>query len=123
MKLHGSSFEDFITQARTERYNLICSLVAHDKFQLYYKDYESSIGSRAIPDNATTKTLEALGSTIDFIYIWLILFRENFNARCDAYINAMKDMFMQKPQTVKIALTPKQKVQKLMTDIGGRWYM
>ena len=34
----------------------------------------------------------------------------------------MKDIFMQIPQTVKIALNPKQKVQKLMTDIGGGWY-
>ena len=32
-------------------------------------------------------------------------------------------MFRQIPQTIKIALTPKQKFQKIMTDIGGRWYM
>ena len=32
-------------------------------------------------------------------------------------------MFMKIPQTVKISLTPKQKFQKLMTDIGGGWYM
>ena len=38
LKLHGSGFEDFITQARTDRYNLLCSLVAHDKLQLDYKD-------------------------------------------------------------------------------------
>ena len=30
-RLHGSLFEDFITYARTDRYNLMCSLVAHDK--------------------------------------------------------------------------------------------
>ena len=35
----------------------------------------------------------------------------------------MKLMFIQIPQTVKIALTYKQKIQKLMTDIGGGWYM
>ena len=29
--LHGSMFEDFITHARTNRYNLMCSLVLHDK--------------------------------------------------------------------------------------------
>ena len=29
-KLHGSRFEDFITQARTDRYNLMCYLVAHN---------------------------------------------------------------------------------------------
>ena len=37
-KFHGSRFEDFITQARTDRYNLMCSLVAHDRLQRDYKD-------------------------------------------------------------------------------------
>ena len=32
-------------------------------------------------------------------------------------------MFMQIPQNVEISLTPKQKIQKLMTDIGGGWYI
>ena len=35
----------------------------------------------------------------------------------------MKEMFMQIPQNVEIALTPKQKKQKLMTYIGGGWWM
>ena len=100
LKLHESRFEDFITQARTEIYNIMCSLVAHDRLQLYYKDDESSIGDSSIPDNATTKSLEALGANIYVIGIWLKLFLENFNARCDAYINAMKDMFKQIPQTI-----------------------
>ena len=30
-RLHGIMFEDFITHARTDRYNLMCSLVLHDK--------------------------------------------------------------------------------------------
>ena len=96
-KLHGSRFEDFITKARTDRYNLMCYLVDHNKLQIDHKDDESSIGDRAIPDSATTKTLEALGATINFIDIWLKLFHEKFNARCDAYINSMKEMFMQIP--------------------------
>ena len=37
-KLHGSRFEDFITQAITDRYNIMCYLVAHDKLQPDYKD-------------------------------------------------------------------------------------
>ena len=106
-KLHGSRFEYFITQARIDIYNLMCYLVAHDRLELDYKDDEISIGDREIPDNATTKTLESLGATINFIDIWLKLLRANFNAICDAYINAMKDMFKQIPQTIKIALTPK----------------
>ena len=35
----------------------------------------------------------------------------------------MKEMFKKIPQTMTKVLTPKQKVHKLMTDIGGRWYM
>ena len=30
-RLHGSLFEYFITHARTDRYNLMCYLVEHDK--------------------------------------------------------------------------------------------
>ena len=68
----------------------MCYLVYNDKLQSYYKDYESSIGDRSIPDNATTKSLEALGAIINFIDIWIKSFLENYNYRCDAYINAMK---------------------------------
>ena len=120
-KLYGSRFEDFITQAIIDRYNLICSSVAHDGLQLYYKDDERSIGDMAIPDFSTIKTLEALCVNINFFDIWLKLLRETFGARCEAYINAMKLMFRKIPQTIKISLTPKQKIQKLMTDIGGGW--
>ena len=45
-KLHVIRFEDFITQARTDRYNLMCSLVAHDRLQPDYEDDEISIGDR-----------------------------------------------------------------------------
>ena len=57
LRLHGSMFADFLTHARTYRYNLICSLVAHDKIQPYYEDDEISIGDRPIPKNVTTESL------------------------------------------------------------------
>ena len=63
LKLHGSMFEYFITHARTYRYNIMCSFVANDKMQPNYDDDEISIRDRSIPDNATTKALEALGAT------------------------------------------------------------
>ena len=47
------------------------------------------------------------------------MLHENYCARSEAYINAMKDMFMQIPQNVEIALTSKGKTKKLLTDIGG----
>ena len=54
-KLHGIKFENFITQAWTDQYNIMCSLVARDRLQNDYKDGESSIGDRAIPNYATVK--------------------------------------------------------------------
>ena len=39
--LHGSLFEDFITHARTDRYNIMCSLVANDKNQYLMKIIKS----------------------------------------------------------------------------------
>ena len=123
LKLHTSMFEDFITHARTDIYNLICSLAAHDNIQPNYEDYEISIGDRSIPKDATKKELKALSATLNFIDIWIKLFVENYEARCVAYINAMEEMFKKTPQTMSKALNPKQKVQKLMSDIGGGWYM
>ena len=32
-KLYGTHFKGFITQARTDRYNIMCSLVSHDRMQ------------------------------------------------------------------------------------------
>ena len=55
LKLHGSIFEYFIKHARTDRYNLMCYLVAHEKIQPAYEDNEIIIGDRSIPKNATTK--------------------------------------------------------------------
>ena len=40
-KLYGTTFEGFIKQARTDRYNIMCSLVANDRLQDNYQDDES----------------------------------------------------------------------------------
>ena len=108
-KLHGSRFEDFITQARTDQYNLVCSLVAHDRLQLDYKDDEINIGDREIPNDATIEKLETLGATFNFIDICLKLLCEKNCASSKAYIKDMIEMFMQIPQNVEISLTPKEK--------------
>ena len=51
--MYGSMFEDFITHARTDRYNLMCYLVAHDKMQPNFEYEERSLGDTLIPKNAT----------------------------------------------------------------------
>ena len=58
----------------------MCSLVAHDRLEPDYKDYESSIGAIEIPNDATIKTLYSLGANFNFIDIWLKLLRENYCA-------------------------------------------
>ena len=48
----------FIIQAITDRYNIMCSLVAYDRLQENKIDDESSIGDREIPNDATVKALK-----------------------------------------------------------------
>ena len=64
-----------------------------------------------------------MSATLKFIDILLKLFDDNYDARSVAYITHMKDMIKQTPLTIIKSLTPKQKSQRLMTDIGGGWYM
>ena len=59
----------------------MCSLVANDRMQENKPDYESSIGDRVIPNDATVKSLKSLGATFNFIDIWLHNFRENYFAQ------------------------------------------
>ena len=66
-KLYGTTFEGFISQDRTYRYNIMCSLVAHDRMQDNKQDDESSIGDRVITHDATLKELKLLGATFNFI--------------------------------------------------------
>ena len=65
-KLHVIKFDDFIKQARTDPYNIICSLVAHDRLQTDYKYDECSIGDRSIPNNATVKELKIIRCHFSF---------------------------------------------------------
>ena len=53
-KFHGKVFEYFIENVRTDIYNLMCSIIAHDKQQPLYNDDESSITGLPIPKNVTT---------------------------------------------------------------------
>ena len=76
--LYGSFFEYFITHARTDRYNIMCYLVAHDKKQPAYEDKEGSIGDSLIPKHVTTELLEALGATLHFIEIWIQRLGHNY---------------------------------------------
>ena len=86
------------------------------------RDFASNRSS-LLQCNWTLQSLNALGATLNFIDIWIKVFVDNYYARCLAYITAMKYVFKKIPQTMIKALTPKEKIQKLMADIGGGWYM
>ena len=58
-----------------------------------------------------------------FIDIWLKLLRENYCARSESYSNDLEEMFKQITQNVERSLTSKGKKGKMMTDIGGGWYL
>ena len=122
-KLYGTTFEGFIKQARTDRYNIMCSLVAHDSIQDNEQDDESSPGDIEIPIDATVKALNSLGATFNFIDIWLHNFCRNYFDRSESYTAAMIEMFKTIPPNVGKPLTTREKNQKLITDIGGGWYL
>ena len=63
----------------------------------------------------TTKALESLVDNINFNDIWIKMLDHNYEVRCGMYINSMRKMFKQIPTTTMKPLSPKQKVQKLMT--------
>ena len=50
-KLHGNVFEGFIRNARTDRYNIMCSIDAHEKENQSYCDDGSSGGGCPLPSN------------------------------------------------------------------------
>ena len=52
-KLHEKVFEYFIKNTIIYIYNLMCSIIAHDKQQPAYVDDEISGGGRPIPKNET----------------------------------------------------------------------
>ena len=55
--------------------------------------------------------------------MWFHNFREKKIARSESYTIAMKEMFKTIPQNVEKPPTSRETNQKLITDIGGGWYL
>ena len=81
-KLHEKMFGGFIRHTRTDRYHIMCSIIAHDKKQPWYEDEERIIWDRPIPKNSTTEALESLVITLNSINCWFKLFEQNYEVRC-----------------------------------------
>ena len=54
-KIHGTVFEELFKNARTDRYNLMCSIDAHEKQHLSYIDGGNIGGGNALPSNSSTE--------------------------------------------------------------------
>ena len=88
-KLHGKVIEEFIKNVRTDRYNLMCSTIAHNKQQSQYIDDEISGGGRPIPKYETTEALETMGTTLNCIDFWFKRFNHNYEEIYMMYHEAM----------------------------------
>ena len=67
-KLHSKLFEGFIINARTDRYNIMCSIDAYGReHQSSSCDDGSSGGGFPLPITSTPEELESLDATIYFI--------------------------------------------------------
>ena len=53
-KLHGNVFEGFIRNSRTDRYNIMCYVYAHEKNNPSEHDDGNSCGGYPLPSNSTT---------------------------------------------------------------------
>ena len=77
-KLHGTVFEYFNRNDRTDIYSLMCSITGHDRQQSTYVDDVRSYVGRSIPKNATTPVLKSLGANLNFIACSLKRFQHNY---------------------------------------------
>ena len=53
-KLHVNVFDGFIRNARTDRYNIMCYVYAHEKNNPSEHDDGNSCGGYPLPSNSTT---------------------------------------------------------------------
>ena len=68
---HGLLFEDDVTTARCDRYNLMCSIEDHEIYHRYINDEASSGGGIPLTFNSTIYYLISFGITLNFIDGWI----------------------------------------------------
>ena len=84
-KKNGNVFGGFIKNARTDRYNIMCPIDAHEK-EHQSSCYDGSSGKGCpIPSNSTTEALVSLGTTKDFIGYWIKSLKHNVLECCNMY--------------------------------------
>ena len=120
-KLHGKLFEVFIINARTDRYNIMGYIGAHEKEHQPSICDSSSGGGFPLPKHSTIEALESLGATIDFIGCWLKALEHNFIERCNFYTHNMDLLFHKINAGIPNQPIPKETRKFLLRAIGGGW--
>ena len=69
--LNGSSFEDYVTSARQDKYNLMCSIEAHEVYHPTINYDSSSGGGRPLTFNSKKDVVVSLGLTLNSVDSWL----------------------------------------------------
>ena len=87
-------FKIYIRNARTDRYNLMCYIDAHEKQHTSYVDDSISIGDNTIPSNSTREALDSLCATVDFIDCWIKCFGKQYQDRFNMYIRKIPFNFL-----------------------------
>ena len=108
-KLHGKLFEGFIRNARTDIYNIMCSIDAHEKEHPSSCDDGIIGGGCPLPSNSTTEALVLLGATIDFISCWLKSLERTVLELCNMYVLNKKKMFQKISVELNKQPSPKEK--------------
>ena len=107
-KSHGKVFDVFIRNSRTDRYNIMCYIDAHEKYHQSSSCYDdSSGGGSPLPTNLTTEAFVSLGATIDLIGCWLKALEHNVLERCNMYVFNMKKLFQKIPVELPKQPSPK----------------
>ena len=79
--------------ARTDKYDIMCSIDAHEKQQPSYVDDGIRGDCNEVPPNLTTEALDSLGEAFYFIDCWLTLFDQNYQALSNIYGGSMQYLF------------------------------
>ena len=66
--LHDSLFEDYVTTDRRDRYNLMCSIEAHERDHKTINDDASSGGGMPLPSKSKKDVLLSFGLPLTFIF-------------------------------------------------------
>ena len=83
--------------AITDRYNIMCSIDAHEKEHTSPCNDGSSGGGCPLPSNSITEALVFLGATIYVIGCWLKALEHNVIECCNVYVFKMNKLFQKIP--------------------------